>query len=191
MVDNKESSTEVLLAEFSALRNETLQRISLQWNIYAAQLAVGGVVFSFALTSPSRTGFLLIIPIIAYALFGQYMGNLRVIISIGTYIRKELSPRVPGGLGWEEWYLKRPSEGLHLRLLSPQPIVFPGVSLIALVWVVPYILFGKNISLIDRCALWVIWTVGLTATLAALYALAHLMSGWRPSNLMRELHNKS
>jgi hypothetical protein len=74
--DNNAVDREMLLAEFAALRAEILQRTSLQWNIFALQLTAAGVVFSFALSSPSHTAFLLILPVITYALTGRtFLGH--------------------------------------------------------------------------------------------------------------------
>jgi hypothetical protein len=75
MADIEERALQVSLAEFSALRDEILQRVSNQWVIYALQLTASGVVISFSLTNRDRTGFLLIIPVMAYALLGQYVAN--------------------------------------------------------------------------------------------------------------------
>lgn len=61
------------LTEFSALRSEILQRSSVNYSIFALQLAAGGVVFSFALSGAGRTGFLLILPVVTYALASRYI----------------------------------------------------------------------------------------------------------------------
>lgn len=171
MTDTKESALEASLAEFSALRDEILQRLSNQWTIYALQLTASGVVFSFSLSNRSRTGFLLIIPVMAYALLGQFVANHYLIESIGFYIRWDLSPRVQklspradSGFQWEEWWKKRPPTSSAFPWIFTSPVVFPGISLIALGWVVPYILFTNNISTFDRCMLWAVWGVGLVVT---------------------------
>ena len=73
MASDKELSAQTALAEFAALRAEVLQAFSTQWNILALQLTATAVLFSFSLTSRTRTGFLLIVPIVSYVLNGRYL----------------------------------------------------------------------------------------------------------------------
>jgi hypothetical protein len=169
VTNHKEAETQVLLAEFSALRDEMLQKISTGWTIFVFQLTTSGVVFSFALTGTSRAGFLLIIPIISYILASQYLRNLHGMREIGTYIRVELSPRVPGGLKWEEWHIRRPTDRDKFVLLSPASIAFPGVSFIALAFVPPFLVGGSRISPFDNWMLWVLWGICLVITVMSLY----------------------
>jgi hypothetical protein len=112
----------------------------------------------------------------AYALFGQYVANHYAIQSLANYIMEELSPRVDDGFQWEDWFRKRLAAGrsLEIRWISTQPVVFPGISLIALAWVAPYILFANNISTLDRYLLGVVWSVGLAVTIMSFYAIARL-----------------
>src|ERR1017187_7045855 len=115
MSKDESYSLEACLAEFSALRDEILQRFATNWSVFALQLTAAAVIFSFALSSSGRTGFLLILPLTTYALAGRFMGNLLAINSIGTYIREVLGPRTRGALYWEDWLLKHPQvHGLGL-----------------------------------------------------------------------------
>src|ERR1700730_15638126 len=162
---------QVLLAEFSALRAEILQELSMRWNIFIFQLTTTGVVFSFALTGHSRTGFLLIIPVVAYALGGRLLDSERAVREMGIYIMNELSPRIPGGLKWEEWHRERPLPRPTIAWLSPVTVIFPGISLIALAWVVPYILFSPNTSIVNRWLLGIVWVLSLIITIVSSYAI--------------------
>lgn len=164
----QELSGQAALAEFTALRAEALQAYSAEWNIIALLLTATGVLFSFALTNHSRTGFLLIVPLVSYILSGRYLRNDRVFILIGIYIRTELSRRVPGGLNWEEWYKKRPNPTRTLQSLAYGPSVFSGISIVALAWVVPYILFANNISTTNRWMLGIGWLLDLAATVISI-----------------------
>jgi hypothetical protein len=166
---DKELSIQAALAEFTELRAEVLHAFSMQWNIVALQLTATSVLFSFALTNHSRTGFLLIVPIVCYVLSGRYLRTSRVIILIGTYIRTELSPRVPGGLNWEGWIGKRPNPGRFIRWLAHGPLVFSAISLAALAWLVPYVLFANDISTFSRWMLGIVWFLDLAATLVSVY----------------------
>lgn len=96
--DNKSIDHETLLAEFAALRAEILQRQSIQWNTFALQLTAAGVVFSFALSNPSHTGFLLILPVVTYALTGRYVSQSIGTEKVGIYIREVLDVKLKGQL---------------------------------------------------------------------------------------------
>lgn len=177
-------NAQAVLAEFSALRTEALQAFSMQWNTIALQLTATSVVFSFSLTNHARTGFLLIIPVICYVLNGRYLRNERLILNIAAYIMAELSPRIPGGLGWESWLRQLPSPKQALRWLAHGPLIFSGISLIALAWVIPFIFSGDNISAFDRSLLAIVWVVGLSLTMLSTYMIKVIVGGDLP---LREL----
>jgi hypothetical protein len=54
------------------------------------------------------------------------------------YIRTELDPQVPGGIGYEKWLRRTPDEPLGLRRMiryaqaSPMGIIFPALAVPAL-----------------------------------------------------------
>lgn len=172
MASNEDPSAQAALAEFAALRSETLQAFSMQWNVVALQLTATAALFSFSLTNSSRTGFLLIVPIVSFVLSGRYLRSEDVINTIGTYIRNELS-QPAGGLMWEQWYRGRDRTILNrvLRWIAHGPLVFSGISVIALVWVTPYILHVSKISTFDRSILWVVWALGCILTVIPVFLL--------------------
>jgi hypothetical protein len=182
----EKGAVEVLLAEFAALRGEILQYLSMQWNIFVFQLTTTGIVFSFALTGKFRIGFLLIIPVVSYALGARYLQDDRAIKEIGTYIMNELSPRVPGGLEWEAWLRKRTLPKPAIAWFSPLPVIFPGTSLIALAWTAPYILYSRNISGASRWLLGIIWVLSLLITIIALYSI---IGAKKPMRTLKELRH--
>jgi hypothetical protein len=163
--------SESALAEFSALRAEALQAFSTQSNIVALQLTATSVVFSFALTDRSRTGFLLIIPVICYILNGRYLRAERLVLLIGSYIITDLSPRVHGGLQWESWLRNQPSPKRIMRWSAHGPLIFSLISIFALTWVAPFILSGSSISVFDRVLLGLIWVTGLILSLLSIYTI--------------------
>lgn len=166
-----EHSVQARLAEFAALRSEALQSFSMQWNAVALQLTATGVLVSFSLTDRSRTGFLLIVPIVSYVLNGRYLRSEYNISLIATYIMTDLSPRVPGGLGWEKW-LRDPSRRHQIiRWVAPGQLLFSAISVFALVWVVPYIMFESRISRLDRWMLGVAWVLDFGLTIVSLYTI--------------------
>jgi hypothetical protein len=175
---DKELPAQANLAEFTALRTEALQALSMEWNIVALQLTATGVLFSFALTNYSRTGFLLIVPVVSYVLSGRYLRNDSAFIMIGIYIRTDLSRRVPGGLNWEQWYKKFqfPKSTRTLQSLAYGPSFFSGISFVALVWVVPYILHANNISAFSRWMLGIVWVLDFIATAISIITMVRTMT---------------
>jgi hypothetical protein len=175
----QEVSVQAALAEFTALRTEALQALSMQWNIVALQLTATGVLFSFALTNHSRTGFLLIVPLVSYVLSGRYLRNDSAFIMIGMYIRTDLSDRLRGELNWEKWYKKFqdqvPKLIRTLQSLTYGPAFFPGISIVALVWVGPYILHPNNISEFSRWMLRIVWVLDFIATAISITTIVMTM----------------
>ena len=177
-------SLEACLAEFSALRAELLQRIANNWNIFALQLTAAGVIFSFALSSSGRTGFLLILPLTTYALAGRYKANLFAINSIGTYIREILGPRTQGALYWGDWLRKHPQ--VHtLVLLNPLFLAFPGVSVIALVWVAPYVWVQNYGSNARQPLLIAVWFLAVILTGISFHTIGRGSQYWSRLPLVR------
>jgi hypothetical protein len=165
------------LAEFTTLRTEALQAFSTQSNIVALQLTATSVVFSFALTNRSRTGFLLIIPVVCYVLNGRYLRAERLVRLIGEYIMADLSPRVNGGLRWEFWLRGKPSPKQVLRWSAHGPLIFSAISIFALIWLAPYMLSAHNISSFNRVLLELIWISGLALTLLSIYMIKVVFIG--------------
>jgi hypothetical protein len=181
---NVKPSAEAVLAEYSALRAEIIQMEQTQSNIFALQLTAAAVIFSFSLSNASRTGFLLILPVVSYALSRRYLLTNEVMKRLSDYITEQLSPKVQGGFSWEEWNRRQASNRRAFgrfrlivyasRWLGPVPLIFVWISIAALVWVAPYILFHHGLSPLDRFALSMVWLIGLTFTLLTLFVL-----GWR------------
>lgn len=163
------------LAEFSCLRTEIIQAKQMQWNSLALQLTATGVVFSYALSGGSRAGFLLILPVVSYVLGSHYTGSYLDMQRIATYIMEELSPKVPGGLKWEEWrrhYAKTSRYPTGWRVYIPPSIAFPAISLVALVWTISYILHGSHLSSWTRSVLVIIWVMDLIITAISLFSMS-------------------
>jgi hypothetical protein len=164
---------EVLLAEFTALKAEIRQGIQMQWNAIALQLTATAVVFSFSLSASSRVGFLLILPGVSAALGSQYLRVALNLQYLGSYIMRELSPKVSNGLNWELWRRRQsPVDYKGLFGFSvPLPLVFPAVSLAALAWTLPYIVSSSNISTLNRYLLGAIWGFDLIVNVLLAYEI--------------------
>jgi hypothetical protein len=118
------------LAEFVALRTEIERRATIQWHVLALQITIAGAVFGFALSGGRREVLLLVVPLTTYMTFGRYITHAVFITMISRYINTELSPRVPGGLRWEEWRVANASEagiGVFKRLHFAG-VAYPGVA---------------------------------------------------------------
>lgn len=164
-----EPAVQGALAEFAALRAEALQAWSTQSNIVALQLTATSVVFSFSLTNRSRTGFLLIIPVVCYVLNGRYLRAERLVRLIGEYIMTDLSLRVNGGLRWESWLRQRPNPKQALRWSAHGPLIFSAISFLTLIWLLPYMHSIHDVSTFTRVLLDLLWISGFVLTLLSAY----------------------
>lgn len=148
------------LAEYAALRAEILHRNGTQQNLLTLQLTITGAIFSFAL-STSTVYLLLVVPLSTYMLVGRYLGQQAGVMKCSTYIRTELTNRVPGGFGWEAWIRDQHPQLRNLWALNPLFITFPGSALIALVIVAPPIFRGLPNFGWSTVGLIVGWLAGL------------------------------
>lgn len=153
------------LAEFAALRDEIQERVKAQGQMLSLQLTLAGAVFGFAISRPGLTALLLIVPFSSYLLCGrlvaQHFGTLRV----AKYIKEELSPKVPGGLRWEEWLEQQQRRRPHfLGSALPLLLTFVGASLLALGWTADFVFAHSGIGVVQRLGLVILWFVGLAAT---------------------------
>lgn len=156
------------LAEFTALRAEIDRRGNLQQGIFVLQLTAAGAIFSFALSDPARVRFLLILPLISYALCGRYCLQHLGIERVGAYVRDSLSARVPGGLLWESWIEQYPAKMRLIGWVNPFYLAFPGASALALIWVAPHVFTARDgLSTPGRIWFSLLWVAGaITTTLS-------------------------
>ena len=186
-VRSESESFEGALAEFTALRTEILHRMTMRWNIFALQLTASGVIFSFALSAESRIGFLLIIPVISYALSMRYEINQSVTEYIGKYIRDELDQHAHEELRWERHYHSdRESRSVFRTILSalldPNFLTFTGVSVIAIVWVKPSVWNFQSELIAEQRNLqigfMIVWWLDVVLTLLSFEFIRHPISRW-------------
>jgi hypothetical protein len=109
-----------------------------QWKVTAFLITTSGAVFGFAFTSANRMPLLLIIPFSSNILAARWVGCQQLIERTSLYIRTELDPRVPGGIGYENWLRGIPVEPFGIRRIvryaqaSPMAVVFPTLATLAL-----------------------------------------------------------
>jgi hypothetical protein len=135
-----EPEDQILLAEFTALRAEIERRTTIQWNIFALQIASAGAVGSLAIASASQTVLLLVIPLSSYMFGSRYILHDYHIKLIHKYIRDTLSVGLRGKLAWErhkeEALAHESSRGWFTatawKLTHPTRLAFEGVAILAL-----------------------------------------------------------
>ena len=160
------------LAEFVALRAEILHLGDQQWKATAFLITTTGAVFGFALSVPGRIPLLLIVPFSSYILGTRWLHSQELVKRAAFYIRTELSPKVPGGLGYEQWLRDRQlpfSLGVLLSATGARPTVlaYPALSTLALGAVALWWLVTPTLHLAGAAAVSGLgaWVVGVLLTL--------------------------
>ncbi|MFC0111904.1 hypothetical protein [Kibdelosporangium aridum] len=137
-----DDATQILLAEYAALRAEAECRATVQWNVVALQLASAGAVTGLAIASAANVALLLIVPLMSYMLGHRYLLIDVHLKLIRRYVRDSLSPRLSGHLQWEGWrdqelapYVARQRwfTATGWNSLHPTRLAFQGVAVLALV----------------------------------------------------------
>jgi hypothetical protein len=159
LTGNVAPEKEIVLAEFNALRAEIIARQASAQSLLSIQLTAAGALFSLALSGAGRAAVLLVLPLITYMLAGRAVAHSYACLSIGTYIRTQLSPWVSGGLGWEQWIRSHRSSPKRYRGLDPQLISFPGISVLALLGSLPYL--ASQTWSVTAMILWTAWLIGV------------------------------
>jgi hypothetical protein len=134
-------ASQVMLAEYAALRAEVDRRATVQWNVLALQLTSTGVIASLAISHASDIALLLVIPLSSYMLGSRYILHDFHLKLISRYIRDSLSERLRGHLAWESWKVSQitPDTGPRgwltptaWNLLHPTRLAFEGIAWLAL-----------------------------------------------------------
>ena len=168
--------TQILLAEYAALRAETERRTTIQWNVVALQLAAAGAITSLAITSVANVALLLIVPLMSYTLGNRYILHDVHLKLIRRYVRDSLSARLSGHLQWEAWRDRELAPDIARRrwftatgwnVLHPTRLAFQGVAVLALVGA----LAAGIVLWVTRSPSWYVitgfalgWLIGATAT---------------------------
>jgi putative Mn2+ efflux pump MntP len=166
------------LAEFSALRQEIERRNLVQHGLFVLQLTAAGAIFSFVIAHRGHLGFLLIVPISTYMLCARYVEQQYGIQRAATYIKNELSNRVPGGLGWEAWQTQHLDfvRGSTIRRVNALLITFPFIAATALIWTIPPAFgAGFRLNLGERLGVYAIWFGGVIAVAMCIQMIWSMM----------------
>jgi hypothetical protein len=95
--------TQIMLAEYAALRTEIERRGTAQWSVFALQLASAGAIASVAISAASNLALLLLVPLSSYLLGSRYILHDFHIKLIRRYLRESLAERLAGHIQWESW----------------------------------------------------------------------------------------
>jgi hypothetical protein len=152
------------LAEYVALREELVYCLQNLGQILTLQLTAAGAILSLVVTQAALRGLALIVPLLSYALLARAVSLGQRIRDIATYVRDNLSQRIPGGLRWEDWIRQRTKRDLFLTL-SGRFLTFPGVSFLALGWAFGFVFLSPSSSAMVKIGLATVWTLGLCGTI--------------------------
>lgn len=133
------AGTQVMLAEYAALRAEVERRANAQWSVFALQLASAGAIASVAVAATSNLAVLLLVPLSSYLLGSRYILHDFHIKLIRRYLRESLSERLAGHIRWESWRsaaLAAPTSRGWFSVTGwnfahPTRLAFEGVGLLA------------------------------------------------------------
>jgi hypothetical protein len=134
------ADVQIMLAEYAALRAETERRATLQWSVFALQLASAGAVASVAISTSGNLALLLLIPLSSYLLGSRYILHDFHIKLIRRYVRESLTGRLAGHLEWEAWRTRELAVPTRRgwfsvtgwNLMHPTRLAFEGVAQLAL-----------------------------------------------------------
>jgi hypothetical protein len=132
--------TQIILAEYTALRTEAERRATAQWSVFALQLASAGAIASVAISSTSHLALLLLVPLSSYLLGSRYILHDFHIKLIRRYMRESLAERLAGHIRWESWRtgaLAAPTTRgwfsiTGWNVVHPTRLAFEGVGFLAL-----------------------------------------------------------
>jgi hypothetical protein len=159
------------LAEFAALREEMLYNGNKRQGIYLFQVGATGAVLSFCAASAGHLIAGFILPIISFQLGTRYYDYGLDIAKTGKYIREELHPRVPGGLGWEIWRSGLPGINPWLSRYYQHLLTFLAPAILG--WILG--VWGS----LGRNETWIA-NVGLSAiSISSLVVVLLIYASWR------------
>jgi hypothetical protein len=147
---------DVALAEFHALRAESIHHMTARGTLVGVGLTAVGVVFGFAIRQGGDRELLLAIPLLAALVSLLHAGRAFRVAAIGDYIRTELWPYLQRRVGqelpsWETYFALNRGKWWSLELAiwadAPVTVIFAAASVLALV-------------LVPKDADSILWTIG-------------------------------
>lgn len=107
----------------------------------------------------------------------RYTVQLHFTFLAAEYITTELSPRIPGGLGWEPWLRAHAdqSRGQRAMRLAGLWLAFPAVSSTAAIWAATYFYGNGRLEPAQLVAVSLLWICALASVLVSGWALWRLV----------------
>jgi hypothetical protein len=136
-----DKAVDVALAEFHALRTETIHHMAARATLVGVGLTAVGVLFGFAIRQGGDRELLLAVPLLAALVSLLHAGRAFRVTAIGDYIRTVLWPylqrRVDHGLpSWETYFVTNRGKWWSLQLAiwvdAPVTVIFAAASVTAL-----------------------------------------------------------
>lgn len=152
------------LAEFVALREEILDRVRAQQQLFALQLTATATLFGFVVSQGEIASVMLIVPFSSYLLCGRLVACHFGTVRVAEYIRDHLSHQVSGGLSWGSWLRGQSTKPHLLGSLLPLMLTFAGPSVLALLATIGFVFGRTEAGLGTRVGFIALWCVGLMAT---------------------------
>ena len=164
--DVTETPIEARLAEYAALRAETLNRCDAQRLLINLNLTATAALTAVAVARPGNAGLMIVLAYVSPTLGLLFARNVRSLARIGRYVRAELW--IGWQPSWEDWLLEqhRAHPWHPLDLPIPGVLVFVGPALAGLIVSVRY---QSDIGGA------VVWWIGLA--IAAWFVLGAAMDG--------------
>ena len=157
---NEIDSATFALNEFSALNDEIIKRLEIQYQFIGLTLIVAGTFLSLGTQNNVSPMVLLVYPIIALFLAVGWQQNATVIRQLGLYIRDHIESKVKGG-GWGTYRQRMFSVAFKKNLTTLFTRgTFVGTQLIAMIPALPRLTFlGLEIAMLTIDLICLVTTV--------------------------------
>jgi hypothetical protein len=90
----------VALEEYRSLREETLKRVDIRFQIFNYTLVAAGTLLGIGTAEKGIRSALLLYPILAFFFAVAFVNDSMMLVELGAYIRDELEGRKALALGW-------------------------------------------------------------------------------------------
>lgn len=124
---------ELLVAEYTSLRDEIIKRIEIQHQLLSLALIAPGTILAIGLQSKNAS-LMLLYPLLGMFLSAIWLSNSFAIHDIADYIQSHLQPQAgEGRSGWEHFRASIDTRHLSLLHFWGTRGLFLGTELVALV----------------------------------------------------------
>lgn len=158
------STVDVALAEFTALRNEIAGRAGWAWTLFNLNMTASAAIAGFVLSDKADPLLLLLIPLISSCLGMLFIDHSLNIRNIGHYIDSEVRPIIiqktdNDKLLAYEHFVGRHEQEKFLRFI---PLAIPVCSWFA---ILPSASIIYLLKVVNTGLAWSLWAIGLLSVL--------------------------